>query len=128
MTSYHSWDDVQRELLTDEQIAESEQRAQRLLAQVYAYRLAEIRKRRGLTQTEVAHRMGVSQRRVSAIEHGAEQATRTTLAAYVAALGGRLRLVADEDESLASATRQRPAAFRALGVSRGLASGCARPG
>lgn len=102
MTSYHSWDDVQRELLTGEQIAESEQRAQRLLAQVYAYRLAEIRKRRGLTQTEVAHRMGVSQRRVSAIEHGAEQATRTTLAAYVAALGGRLRLVAEfEDESLA---------------------------
>lgn len=102
MTSYHSWDEVQRELLTDEQIAESEQRAQRLLAQVYAYRLAEIRKRRGLTQTEVAHRMGVSQRRVSAIEHGAEQATRTTLAAYVTALGGRLRLVAEfEDESLA---------------------------
>jgi DNA-binding XRE family transcriptional regulator len=102
VTSYYSWDEVQRELLTDEQIAESEQRAQRLLAQVYAYRLAEIRKRRGLTQTEVAHRMGVSQRRVSAIEHGAEQATRATLAAYVAALGGRLRLVAEfEDESLA---------------------------
>jgi DNA-binding XRE family transcriptional regulator len=102
VTSYHSWDEVQHELLTDEQIAESDQRAQRLLAQVYAYRLAEIRKRRGLTQTEVAHRMGVSQRRVSAIEHGAEQATRTTLAAYVAALGGRLRLVAEfEDESLA---------------------------
>jgi len=46
--------------------------------------------------------MGVSQRRVSAIEHGEEQATRTTLAAYVTALGGRLRLVAEfEDESLA---------------------------
>lgn len=46
--------------------------------------------------------MGVSQRRVSAIEHGAEQATRTILAAYVAALGGRLRLIAEfEDESLA---------------------------
>jgi transcriptional regulator with XRE-family HTH domain len=69
---------------------------------VYADRLAEIRKRRGLTQTEVADRMGVSQRRVAAIEHGAEQATRTTLAAYVAELGGRLRLVAEfEDESLA---------------------------
>ena len=102
MSSYYNWDEVQRELLTDEQIAESEQRAQRLLAQVYAYRLAEIRKRRGLTQTDVAQRMGVSQRRVSAIEHGAEQATRATLAAYVAALGGRLRLVAEfEDESLA---------------------------
>jgi hypothetical protein len=46
--------------------------------------------------------MGVSQRRVSAIEHGAQQANRATLAAYVAALGGRLHLVAEfEDESLA---------------------------
>ena len=102
MTGYHNWDDVQHELLTEKEIAESDQRAQQLLAQVYAYRLAEIRKRRGMTQTEVARQMGVSQRRVSAIEHGEEQATRTTLAAYVAALGGRLRLVAEfEDESLA---------------------------
>jgi DNA-binding XRE family transcriptional regulator len=102
VTSYHNWEDVQRELLTAEEIAESEQRAQRLLAQASAYRLAEIRKRRGMTQTEVARQMGVSQRRVSAIEHGEEQATRGTLAAYVAALGGRLRLVAEfEDESLA---------------------------
>ena len=55
-----------------------------------------------MTQTEVARQMGVSQRRVSAIEHGEEQAKRTTLAAYVAALGGRLRLVAEfDDESLA---------------------------
>ncbi len=102
MTAYHRWDDVQRELLTDTEIAESDQRAQRLVAQVYAHRLAEIRKRRGMTQTEVARHMGVSQRRVSAIEHGEEQATRSTLAAYVAALGGRLRLIAEfEDETLA---------------------------
>jgi DNA-binding XRE family transcriptional regulator len=102
VTSYHNWEDVQRELLTAAEIAESERRAQRLLAQACAYRLAEIRKRRRMTQTEVARQMGVSQRRVSAIEHGEEQATRGTLAAYVAALGGRLRLVAEiEDESLA---------------------------
>jgi DNA-binding XRE family transcriptional regulator len=102
VTAYHRWDDVQRELLTDTEIAESDQRAQQLVAQVYAHRLAEIRKRRGMTQTEVARQMGVSQRRVSAIEHGEEQATRSTLAAYVAALGGRLRLIAEfEDETLA---------------------------
>jgi hypothetical protein len=36
------------------------------------------------------------------VEHGEEQATRATLAAYVAALDGRLRLVAEfDDESLA---------------------------
>jgi DNA-binding XRE family transcriptional regulator len=102
VSTYHNWEDVQRELLTEVEIATSDQRAQSLLAQVYAHRLAEIRKRRGMTQTEVAKEMGVSQRRVSAIEHGAEQATRATLAAYVAALGGRLRLIAEfEDESLA---------------------------
>lgn len=102
MTAYHRWEDVQKELLTHEEIAESDKRAQRLIAQVYAHRLAEIRRRRGMTQTEVAREMGVSQRRVSAIEHGEVQATRATLAAYVAALGGRLRLVAEfEDESLA---------------------------
>ncbi|HEU5418275.1 MAG TPA: hypothetical protein VFV41_11355 [Streptosporangiaceae bacterium] len=34
--------------------------------------------------------------------HAKAQATRTTLAAYVTALGGRLRLIAEfEDESLA---------------------------
>jgi transcriptional regulator with XRE-family HTH domain len=93
---------VPRELLTAEEIAQSERCAQHLLAEVYAHRLAEIRRRRGMTQTEVAKQMRVTQRRVSAIEHGAEQATRTTLAAYISALGGRLRLIAEfEDESLA---------------------------
>jgi len=107
VTSNHNWDDVQRELLTEREITEreiteSDERAQRLLVQVYAHRLADIRKHRGMTQTDVARQMGVSQRRVSAIEHGAQQANRATLAAYVAALGGRLHLVAEfEDESLA---------------------------
>jgi transcriptional regulator with XRE-family HTH domain len=65
-----------------------------------AKRLAEVRRRRGLTQSQIAERMGVSQRRVSAIEHGEEQATRTTLAAYVQAFGGRLRLIAEFDDEL----------------------------
>ena len=102
MSTYHNWDDVQKELPSAEEITESEHRAQHLLAEVYAHRLAEIRRRRGMTQAEVAKQMGVTQRRVSAIEHGAEQATRTTLAAYISALGGRLRLIAEfEDETLA---------------------------
>lgn len=60
-----------------------------------AYRLAEIRKSLGLTQTDVAEAMHVSQRRVSAVEHG--ELTRTnfgTVATYVAALGGRVEIVA----------------------------------
>jgi predicted XRE-type DNA-binding protein len=69
---------------------------ERMRAAQRAYRLAEVRKAQGLTQTDVAEVMHVSQRRVSAVERG--DLTRTevgTVAAYVAALGGRLEIVAD---------------------------------
>ena len=56
-----------------------------------------------ITQAEVAARMGVTQGRVSAIEHARAGATELrTLAAYVEALGGRLEIIADfGDERLA---------------------------
>lgn len=41
-----------------------------LLSQVRAHRLAELRRRRGLTQREVAQAMGVSAGRASQIENG----------------------------------------------------------
>jgi DNA-binding transcriptional regulator YiaG len=68
---------------------------QRMLDAQRAYRLAEIRKALGLTQTDLAAVMHVSQRRVSAVEHG--DLTRTslgTVATYVAALGGKIEIVA----------------------------------
>ena len=53
--------------------------------------LAEQRTRLGLTQAQVARRMGVRQERVSAIERAEPGATEVrTLASYVEALGGRL--------------------------------------
>lgn len=42
----------------------------RMLAEVRAYRLRELREAAGLTQEQVATRIGVSQRQVSKIEHG----------------------------------------------------------
>jgi DNA-binding XRE family transcriptional regulator len=58
--------------------------------------LAEQRTRLGLTQAQVARRMGVRQERVSAIERAEPGATEVrTLASYVEALGGRLDVVAD---------------------------------
>jgi phage shock protein A len=58
--------------------------------------LAEQRIRLGLTQAQVAQRMGVRQERVSAIERAEPGATEVrTLAGYVEALGGRLEIVAD---------------------------------
>jgi phage shock protein A len=67
-----------------------------LAARNRARSLAEQRTRLGLTQAEVAQRMGVSQERVSAIEHAEPGATEVrTLAGYVEALGGRLGIIAE---------------------------------
>ena len=78
---------------------------EQLRAEQRAWRLAEMRRRLGITQVEVAARMGVTQGRVSAIEHAKPGATELrTLAAYVEALGGRLEIIADfGDERLAFA-------------------------
>ncbi|MDR2986588.1 MAG: helix-turn-helix transcriptional regulator [Nocardiopsaceae bacterium] len=60
------------------------------------YHLALMRKQQGMTQAQVAAAMGVSQVRVSRIEHGhVEKMQVESIAAYIAAIGGHLRLVAD---------------------------------
>ncbi len=67
-----------------------------LVAANRARTLAEQRIQLGLTQAQVAQRMGVRQERVSAIERDEPGATEVrTLAGYVEALGGRLEIVAD---------------------------------
>jgi DNA-binding XRE family transcriptional regulator len=60
---------------------------------IRAWHLAQVRTEQDRTQEEVAQVMGVSQPRVSAIEHG--ELDTVTLRAYVRALGGKLRVVAD---------------------------------
>jgi DNA-binding XRE family transcriptional regulator len=76
--------------------AEKQESMDRLVAEVRAHRLAEIRREQALTQRAVADAMGVSAPRVSAIEHGDVGHTElATLRSYVEALGGRLRVVAD---------------------------------
>ena len=62
---------------------------QELLAEVIGHRLAEVRRARGLTQQQVADRMGVTKGRISQIEHG-KVSGHDVLARYAAALGGRL--------------------------------------
>jgi phage shock protein A/DNA-binding XRE family transcriptional regulator len=77
-------------------VGEVEAAAAALIAGNPARTLAEQRTRLGLTQAEVAQRMGVRQERVSAIERAEPAATEVrTLASYVEALGGRLEIVAD---------------------------------
>jgi DNA-binding XRE family transcriptional regulator len=56
-------------------------------------RLYELRKEQGLSQTEVARRLGVSQERISKLER-AEDVKLSTLQSYVEALGGHLEVSA----------------------------------
>jgi DNA-binding XRE family transcriptional regulator len=77
-----------------------EAEVRQLQDQARGWRLAEMRKRRGLTQEQVARQMAISVARVSQIENG-DVSTRDVLDRYIAALGGTLRLVADfGDEQL----------------------------
>ncbi|PZS26897.1 MAG: transcriptional regulator [Pseudonocardiales bacterium] len=62
---------------------------------VHAYRLAEIRRTRRLTQVQLAETMHVTQPRISGIEHGTLDAVQlSTLRNYVHALGAHLTITA----------------------------------
>jgi predicted XRE-type DNA-binding protein len=93
---FASWDEVRAEL-AELGTAEQLRRARgELHAYLHAYRLAEARKRRHLSQAQVAAAMGVTQGRISQIEHGElGDAEVDTLKRYAAALGGKLRLLVD---------------------------------
>ncbi|MCU6479520.1 helix-turn-helix domain-containing protein [Arthrobacter sp. A2-55] len=66
---------------------------QRMLDEVRAYRLRELREASELTQVQLAGRLNVTQNRVSRIEHGdIDRAQVDTLRKYVEAIGGTLRI------------------------------------
>ena len=66
---------------------------ERLLAEVRAYRLRELREQVGLTQAQLAARIGVGQRQVSKIESGdLDSAKVGTIRKYLEAVGGQLTL------------------------------------
>lgn len=97
---WRPWEEVAAELnakagFTPEQL---EQAVREQEAYYNGYRLAELRKKVGLTQSELADRMGIGQPRVSAIERGDIEAhTLATLQSYVEALGGTIQLSAHFD-------------------------------
>lgn len=71
----------------EEQVAGKAAARERREAYVRGHQLAEMRAAAGLTQAELAHSLGVSQARVSKIEHG-EISGINVVRAYVSALGG----------------------------------------
>lgn len=90
MTGYVRWKDIRArhvERAGGEEAVEAGKQA--FLAQVQGHRLAEIRRSRGLTQQDVANRMGVTKGRVSQIERG-KISGQDVLVRYAAALGGQL--------------------------------------
>ncbi len=90
MSSHVKWSDIRAEHVAraggEDAVAEGRQE---LMAQVIGRRLAELRRARGLTQAQVAERMGVTKGRVSQIERG-HLSSQDVLARYATALGGRL--------------------------------------
>jgi DNA-binding transcriptional regulator YiaG len=58
------------------------------------HELASLRKAQGLSQTDVAESMGVTQGRVSQIERGQAGLDTATMAAYLHAIGGELTILA----------------------------------
>ena len=90
MSSHVAWNDIRAEHVAragGEEAVEAGKRE--LLAEVLGHRLAEVRRARGLTQQQVADRMGVTKGRVSQIERG-KISGHDVLARYATALGGRL--------------------------------------
>jgi predicted XRE-type DNA-binding protein len=103
-----SWDDAKRRAEETRRAAGHHVRtdAERAAAQrrlddeIHAFRLAELRRSRSLTQREVADAMGVSGPRVSDVERGKlDIVSVAVLRAYVEALGGRLKVTAEFDDS-----------------------------
>ena len=68
--TFTKWSQIRDEQIERIGREEFEAGKEQMLAEARGWRLAEIRRRRGLTQAQVAERMGVSKSRVSQIERG----------------------------------------------------------
>lgn len=94
-----SWRDVKAEALarqpwlgTPEATKQRERIRAENLGRIRGHELAEMRKSAGLTQADVARSLGVSQARVSQIEHGQIDSL-DTLRAYAEVLGAEVSII-----------------------------------
>ena len=98
-SSYAKWSDVKARAEALDSRTSEQQAAGKAAASghreayVRGHQLAEMRTTAGLTQAELADALGVSQARISKIEHG-EISGIDVVRAYVAALGGSIDIVA----------------------------------
>ena len=94
------WEETKREIRELEpgwdspgRLAERERGRAEMRAGQRGYQLAQLRKNAGLTQAQVAALMGVTQARVSQIEHGKITEV-DAVRGYVEALGGTVDVIA----------------------------------
>ncbi len=94
------WQDAKRRIReispdwdSPDRVAARERSRAELRAEQRGYQLAQLRKNMGLTQAQVAVAMGVSQARVSQIEHGRITGL-DAVRAYIEALGGTVDVMA----------------------------------
>ncbi len=96
--SYSRWSDVRARGRAADPRTDSEQAARKAAARerreayVRGHQLAEMRTTAGMTQAQLADVLGVSQARISKIEHG-EISGIEAVRAYVSALGGGIDVV-----------------------------------
>ncbi|EHR62584.1 helix-turn-helix domain-containing protein [Saccharomonospora cyanea] len=94
MTKFPKWSEVRANVVAEaggeEAVTEARKRNQ---AYIDGHRLSERRKALGLSQTDVAEKMGVTKSRISQIERG-EVSTVDAIARYVQALGGHIQISA----------------------------------
>ena len=89
----------------------------RMLAKIRAYRLRELRKQAGLTQAQLADRIGVRQRQISKIECGEfEDLKSSSIRRYLEAVGGNLPIDVTESQrpQAAQTSRQRQQLVQAV--------------
>ncbi len=94
------WEDTKREIRelepgwdAPDRVAERARSRAEMRAEQRGYQLAQLRKNAGLTQAQVAAMMGVTQARVSQIEHGKITEV-DAIRGYVEALGGTVDVIA----------------------------------
>ena len=92
--SHSRWSEIRDKHITAAGPEAVEARKDTLLTQVRAHRLAEIRKRQGHTQRDVAAAMGVTVGRISQIEAG-DISGIDVLDRYITAIGGLMEIVAN---------------------------------
>ena len=90
--TFQTWDDVQNELFTPDEIAESELRVA-LMGEIIKARQA-----KGLTQQQLGELSGVKQPVIARMEKGSTSPTLTTILKVLAPLGMTLTLTPIEEE------------------------------